>query len=453
LKQIQKNTGFVVARKIIKWLLISATALVALIFITIGPIDRTPLKQQSFYLNMMAKLDTLSHDNSGVGNLHASWTKVNITPSYTMPMAGYKVRDYFDSVHDSLFARIILLKVNNQTVALVNVDLLIFPPNLKRELTEKLSGTMPNLFLYLSATHTHNGVGGWDNSIGGSLALGEYNPQWVGETANKIASALTNQRLQPASIRFWESEANDLVENRIAHELGKKDGKLRGLIIEREDSTRACLFAFSAHPTSIRKQSHTLSADYPGRFIERLEKQFDFGMYMAGMVGSHSFTYLPEINFELVDHESELLEQRFSARKESEERDSISISTAHIPIEFGASQLRLDSTWRARSWVLGALLGKLRGELTYLRLGDIVMIGTPCDFSGEIAVRSKIDSLALSKNKKLMITSFNGNYTGYITHDGHYDSLNHDEVRIMNWVGPYYGEYYREMIKRLLARD
>ena len=68
-------------------------------------------------------------------------------------------------------------------------------------------------------------------------------------------------------------------------------------------------------------------------------------------------------------------------------------------------------------------------------------------------MEGKLDSLALSKGKRLIITSFNGNYTGYITRDNNYDHYKKEEVMALNWVGPHYGHYYQEIIKKILAKD
>ncbi len=440
-------------RKFLKWLLVSSFALSALVALLISPIDRAPLQDQPFFSQMMSRLDTLEFRNSGTGKIYAGWAKVNITPSHNMPMAGYKMRDHFDAVHDSLYARVLMVNANGKSVALINVDLLLFPPALKKRLEEKLAEHKAQIFLYLSATHTHNGIGGWDQSLGGQLALGDYNSDWVEETAERITQTLISQTLIPSTVKYWESDADDLVVNRIAYSKGEKDGRLRGLIIEREDSTKACLFTFSAHATSIRKKNYSLSADYPGRVIQQIEKQFDFGMFMAGMVGSHSFKSFPEQDYELIENESALLVKKFIVRRENKSVDSMSISTAHVPIEFGPSQLRIFKNWKVRNWVFNSLLPNLQGELTYLRLGNIIMIGTPCDFSGEIFVRNSLESIAGKQGKHLIITSFNGNYTGYVTYDGHYDSIDNAEVRELNWVGPYYGEYFSTMIKKLLSKE
>lgn len=368
-------------------------------------------------------------------------------------MAGYKPRDHFETVHDSVYARLMYFKLDSVNVAIINIDLLIFPPLLKEAILSKIKAKQSNVFLYFSATHTHNSIGGWDNSIAGKFVSGTFHEEWIENVAQKIAEAVTKQKPIRSVINYWESEANDLTVNRIAYEKGLEDGRIRGLQITRDDSAKALLFSFSAHPTSITKKSLSLSVDYPGKTIELIEEHFDFGMFLSGMVGSHSFEHLDKENFDLVDLEGRLVTEKINARNNFEKEDSISISYAHIPIAFGPSQLRISDNWKVRNWVLSSLLGNLKGELTYLRLGDIVMIGTPCDFSGEIFVRNGLGEFASKYNRHLMITSFNGNYVGYITYDGHYDSIRNAETREMNWVGPYYGEYFSNMIKMLIEKD
>jgi neutral ceramidase len=439
-------------RKILKFLLYFLSVLVALAVALVAPINRTPMAEQSFYQQAMKSLDTLPISTSQKSSLKAGWAKVNITPKGQMPMAGYMPRDHYDTIHDSLYVRIMLLASGRQTIALINADLLLFPPALKQRLQEKLADVMPNVFLYLSATHTHNGIGAWDDTFGGQIAIGDFDYQWINQTADQIIAAMQHIETQPASVGYWERDATEYVRNRIAYSKGKKDGKLRGLVIERSDSSSACLFTYSAHATSISKFIKSISADYPGAVIEQLEKKYDFGMFMSGMVGSHSFIWYPEVDFELITKERDLVVAKMDSMERAPAFDSAVVTTRHIPIPFGPAQLRVSEDWKTRNWAFSAVLDDLEGELTYLQMGNILMIGTPCDFSGEIAVNEKLHEYAKAKGLNLIITSFNGNYVGYITHDGHYDSINRSEVREMNWVGPYYGQYFAEMIKKLIDK-
>lgn len=437
-----------------RWLAAFILILLAFAVALVGPIDRTPLQDQPFYQAMMKRLDTLDLPASTKGRLTSDWTKINITPDRSMPMAGYKPRAGFDHVHDSLYARIMLLENGEVSALLINVDLLLFPPLLRDRLEAKLSQRgLDRFFLYLSATHTHNGIGGWDDSVLGQLVLGDYHEEWVEKAATDIAEGISGLVAKPTSFRSWQVDAGEWIENRIAFDKGEKDGVLRGFVLAREDSSRALFFTYGAHATSIRKESRDLSADYPGVVIGLAEKHVDFAMYMAGMVGSHRFTWSPEQDFEFMSRIAASINDRISSgiAQGTQPVDSVSIGAVQVPIEFGPSQLRIAENWKVRDWVFEWLVRPLKGTLSYLTFGDVVLVGTPCDFSGEVYVREGLGRLAAHKGSQLIITSFNGDYNGYITYDGHYETLAKDEVRTMNWVGPYYGRYFSDMFRGLLG--
>ena len=171
------------------------------------------------------------------------------------------------------------------------------------------------------------------------------------------------------------------------------------------------------------------------------------------MVGSHRLNGFTEENFELTEMAGKKIASKILRESiDSKRSDSVSINTAHLPIQYGPSQLRIDKNWRLRDWAFRSLLRPLKGEITYLEIGDIILLGTSCDFSGEISVDAELEKLALGEGKNLIITSFNGNYTGYITLDDHYDRYKKEEVMAMNWVGPYFGNYYEEIIKRIITK-
>ncbi len=436
------------------WLLSFIMALAVILFSLIGPIDRTPLADQDFYKEMMSVLDTVSlRTQVPTQTLKAGWGKISITPDHSMPMAGYRMRDGFTSVHDSLYARVIGLNNGNISCYLISVDLLLFPPAIKQKLQNKISQEFTNKpFLYFSATHTHNGIGGWNNSLAGTFVLGDYEDAWVNQTTERLLTEIRriDNSMQPARLSYWEADAAEYTENRLKKE-APHDGTLRGIKFETADSASAQLVTFSAHATSISKNSNALSGDYPAALISQLNEN-SFGIFMAGMVGSHRLSGLSENEFELVTKAGEVLSQKISKANYDNAFDSVQITALHIPIQFGPSQLRISKNWKLRDWMFSLVLNPIQGELTYLQLGNIVMIGTPCDFSGELYVTHKLNELAASQKKHLIITSFNGDYAGYITEDSHYEQLAKEEVMGMNWVGPYYGDYFSEMISILLKK-
>jgi hypothetical protein len=439
--------------KIFKWLLYTALALGLITILLIGSIDKTPLQERSFYQTMMKRLDTLTLSQSASSPVKIGWSKFNITPAYSMPMAGYTPKDKFESVHDSVFCRVLAIENDGSKNFIVSLDLMLFPPIIKERVNQKLKEQNKDYFIFYSATHTHSSLGGWDGSVVGRLALGTYQDKWIDFTVQNILIHIEKARESSISstLAYWESDATEYVENRLDRESGKVDGKLRGLTFTRKDSTKGILTSYSGHPTNVDLLSRIISADYPATLTSHLEKNgYEFGMFLAGMVGSHRLKGFEGTDFERIEKAGDELSKKVMAAIPQNLGDSLPIKSAHIPIEFGSSQLRIANSLKVRDWAFSSLIGSLQGELTFLELGNIILLGTPCDFSGEVFVHEKLDSLAALKGKKLIITSFNGNYTGYITADQYYERGDEEEVMALNWVGPYFGAYYSAMIKKII---
>jgi hypothetical protein len=442
-----------ILKKLVKWLFYSVMGLLVLAMLLVGPIDRTPLKEHLFYHTMMKRLDTIQPKLSTRSRVKVGWSKFSITPSYSMPMAGYTPKDKYESIHDSIYGRVIAIGNESSSNFIVSLDLMLFPPAIKDKVNSALKLQGKDYFVYYSATHTHSSLGGWDASIVGSLALGKYHAEWVDQTVTDILANIEKASTSSihSSIHYWEGDATEFVENRLDGANGKVDGKLRGLKFIRADSSKAVIVTYSAHPTNVELLSRVVSGDYPSALTKRLEKkEFDFGLFMAGMVGSHRLKGIEGTEFERIENTALLLSEKVVAATAEKLTDSISISSAHIPIEFGPSQLRIANNWKVRDWVFRLLLRPLQGELTYLQIGNVILIGTPCDFSGEIFADGKLGSMPAINGKKLIITSFNGDYTGYVTADHHYAKGNEEEVMALNWVGPNFGEYYTKMFTEIL---
>jgi len=442
-------------KRFIKWLLGFVFALLALAVALIAPINHTPLAKQSFHQTMMQRLHDTQLSTSTPQPIEVGWSKFNIIPSYSMPMAGYTPKDKYESIHDSVYCRVLAINQGTATYFVVSADLMLFPPVIKTRIESELQKQNKNYFLYLTATHTHSSLGGWDPSAVGRITLGTYHSEWVETVSMQIIAQLELARAsaKPAKLSYFEQEAKEYVENRLDGTNGKVDGKIRGVEFTRADSSRGILVSYSAHPTTVELLSRIISGDYPNALTDQLEQKADFALFMAGMVGSHRLKGVTGTDFQRIDSAADRLHYKIEIAPRSPLPDSIAITSAHIPIAFGPSQLRIANEWKVRNWAFNSLVGSLQGELTVLQLGNILLIGTPCDFSGEIFVNKELEAQAARLGKKVIITSFNGNYTGYVTDDRYYEAGNEEEVMALNWVGPYFGEYYAEMLTHVIRHS
>lgn len=403
----------------------------------------------------MEKLASLPIQNyDPTENLHVGWSQFSMVPDQPRPLAGYKPRDNFETVHDSLFARVLAIDNGGVTAYIISVDLLLFPPQLKKILYQKFKSEKP-AFIYLSASHTHTGVGGWDPTILGNTLMGKYEEKWLENVADKLIYHMENARdsMKASRLFHWEADASQHAINRI-DKSGESpvDGKLRGISVVRSDSSKALLFTYSVHPTLISKKGTAVSADYPGVVISELTEKYQYAQFLAGMMGSHGIKGFDLYEFPLVDSIGRSLAASIKNSKQIREDSLVQIKTGRLEIGQGPSQLRLTKYFKLRNWVFEGIINPLHGQIDILKVGDNLFLGTSCDFSGEIFKVKQLEEKASAFNTRLLITSFNGDYTGYITEDTHYLKSSHEEVRALNWVGPYFGEYYSRMIEKIIER-
>src|SRR5690606_24285245 len=154
----------------------------------------------------------------------------------------------------------------------------------------------------------------------------------------------------------------------------------------------AILTTFSAHATNIPSHSLEISSDYPAFLNQSLEeKEYDFALFMAGTVGSHRLDAPEERSLDLVKKTgARLAELLVNTKKSTPVGDSITLSFARVPVQFGKSQMRLAKNIRLRNWAFNQFFAPLDGDINYLAIGNIVSLGMPCDFSGEILVENNL---------------------------------------------------------------
>jgi len=418
----------------------------------VGPVDDGPIESRAFYQQTIAAAsDFAPKVYPAAGGLTAAWARVNITPIQPMPMAGYAPRDRFESVHDSVYVRILAIGNGSLNCFFISADLLLFP----RALADRIRARQhAGQFIYFTATHLHSSLGAWDDSVFGNVILGRYNPQWLDSLTDKVVAAMAaaERDLKPARVSYFESDASAYVENRLDPAHGATDGKIRGLAITRADSSRGLIVTYSAHATNISHLSRALSGDYPGALVRRAESRgFDFSMFASGNVGSHRVRGMAEHEFALCDTLAAKLFDKVKTAPLTTLTNA-TVATGIVSVAYGPSQVHILRDYKIRDWVFRLLFAPLKGNITYLKIGHVLFLGMPCDFSGEILVRDSLDAEARQRGEHLIVTSFNGDYVGYITYDDHYGHSEQEEVMAMNWVGPHYGNYFSTVVKTIIEK-
>lgn len=440
--------------------------LVVAAVICFKPLNTTPYQQTEFYKRELAAINQIRKPQTAVRNsdtLSVGWARINLCPAFTTPIAidAHRGGKHFEGVHDSIYVRAFVFKQGGKKVAFISADLLILPPtitNMFDSLLVKEGFDCSNIFF--TATHTHTSIGAWFDSYVGERFAGKYDERVPKHIARCISQSILDaeKNCKKASVGYAEFPTRKLVFNRLitqmAHlpdSLGKVDTLLRIVKIENEKGEKAAIITFAAHNTVFHQSLMKLSADWSGIMMKQLNEsgKINFASFSAGAVGSHGPFEFTKDQDEEAKYMAGGVAKIIEAGFDSIPTQFISpINMIHLPLYLREPNLRVAGDFVIRPWLFHKLFGDGKVYINTFQVGNIFFAGTPCDFSGELVGR--IDLVAESENKKLLITSFNGGYIGYITDDKWYP-LDTYETRLMNWFGPENGSYFSEILMRVLS--
>jgi len=290
--------------------------------------------------------------------------------------------------------------------------------------------------------------------VAGARALeafaGEFHPgirEWF---ASRLVAAVTEaiSNAAPASLACGSFAAPDFVRNRLVGERGRVDPEFSVVLVRRDDGKTAVIGAYAAHATVLGARNLQFSGDWPGEWERAVEaKTGAMGVFFAGGVGSHSPAPGAD-GFEGTRRMGEALAERTAALlPKLVAKPDIAFATVGLEVALPEIHLRVQDERRLRP-ALAANLLPVKGStfLQAVRFGDALWISTPCDFSGELALPLK-EHFA-PRGRRLTVTSFNGDYIGYII-PGKYYHLDGYEPRTMSFFGPTVPDYFEELVRRM----
>lgn len=377
-----------------------------------------------------------------------------------LPLAGYGQRQGRPAtgVHDELWAKAVAFSSGGRTGVVIAADLLIVPREVADATAERLRERcgLGRDELYFGATHTHGSLGGWGIGFVAEAFAGPFNPAVRTWIVQQLATAGEQavRDLGPAGAGGTAFAAPDLTRNRLVGDRGLVDGTFSLMLVRQTDGDQAVVGSYAAHATVMPASDMDFGGDYPGFWQRAVEEQpGTLALFLAGAVGSHS-PRPPAGGLEGARRMGEILAERTAAALADvhpTNRPAFGLVTARVRLP--ELQVRLSDGWRLRPWVARRLLPVAEDtRLQVLRLGDQVWLSTPCDYSGELALRLK--SAPGLQDRSIAVTSFNGDYVGYVV-PAEYYPLNTYESRTMSFFGPQLPGYFDHVLTRLavLAYD
>ncbi len=242
--------------------------------------------------------------NSPYSNvLHAGASKVDITPPPGMPLAGYSANAHFaKGFRTRLYARVIYLKKDTHSIALVQCDLLSGSSLVQKKVAQLVSATtdVPYSGIMIAGTHTHSGPGNYFESNFynrfASNASG-FDSEYFNFLCNQIATAIIQayKNRKPATVAYGTKTLYGFTRNRSLPAYSKNSSIITNnplkavnptmhmlrvdTIIEGQQKPLSAFTVFSIHGTTV-PDTNVL---YSGDVFAYIERELEWELQRNGI--------------------------------------------------------------------------------------------------------------------------------------------------------------------------
>jgi len=233
-------------------------------------------------------------------NLTANVSAIDITPPIEMKYAlggyGERMNKPAEAIHDRIWAKALVLQMDNRKYAIITLDILGIPSNVKSDLIKRISHhgwSMKNIMLLPSHSHGSLEMAALNSkNLLNSPQIGIFQPELLAFLLDKLEALINDadRNYQTVKVGTGSRLIDGLNRNR------RKDPDVdKELTVTRIDLTNgkplAVLVNWTAHPTFLGGKDMLVSAEWPGYLQSELQNLIGNGvtaMFYNGAEGDQS---------------------------------------------------------------------------------------------------------------------------------------------------------------------
>jgi len=396
----------------------------------------------------------------GAKTLSAHVAVVDLTPPLEMKFAlggyGARMSQPAQGVHDSIRVKALVFSDGEKKYAVVTLDILGLPPNVKPQVLQKLADetwTAENVMLLSSHSHGSLDMTALnDKNILNSPQIGIFQPELLEFVVQRIARVIrqADKDLQPVRIGVGMMQIDGMNRNR--RKDAAVDKSLTLLRVDRMDgSPLAVLVNWTAHPTFLDETDMLVSAGWPGYLQQALESKIGRGvvaMYYNGAQGDQSpISQGGDSHYQRAEIYGRLLAKKaFNLYQSIEAKTDAALAYTHAEIdlperrahplfkETGGAEYGIDDKTME---IILHILSPEKAGIGAMRLGDFMIVGAP----GELACQLGLDIKRALKEDGVLFPTIGGlanEWISYIMSAGQYKNAGYETS--VSFYGPQLGE-------------
>lgn len=346
--------------------------------------------------------------------LRAGIARVNLTPPLELKAAlgGYGARQSKPAigVHDTVWAKALVLASGERKFALVTADVLAFPPQFKAAVMQGLASegwSADQVMLLPSHTHTSlDMMALHPGNVFGNRQLGIFHKELFERTAELLAKVIRDAGRDLLSVVAGTTTVSVPDRNR-----NRRSGLIThdtDLIVTRVDRTNGqplvVLVNWTAHPTFMDEEDMLFSGDWPGhlqRTVEALVGQGVTAMFYNGAEGDQSPVPPADCgsNWERAERygrEMGIITWRTWEKIQPKAVKAFAYHTATIALPKRQWHPDFMKTGGAEYGLSDANMQAFVEQLvpsetssTCLRLGELVILGVPVELAAQLGLEAK----------------------------------------------------------------
>ena len=369
--------------------------------------------------------------------IQAGVARVNLTPPLEMKAAlgGYGARMSKPAigVHDSVWAKALVISQGERKFAVLTADVLAFPWGFKAAVMERLRTNhwTTDRVMFLPS-HSHTSIDMMALHPGNTFSnvqIGLFHKELFDLTADRLAQVIQEADRRRVAIVAGSSTVELADRNRNRRGVQTVDPNLTVTRIDTLQGPLAVLVNWTAHPTFMDAEDMMFSADWPGHLQRGLEALIGKGvtvMYYNGAEGDQSPVPPPEAmsNWERAEHygrDLALIAWRSweQIRPAPIREFSYDTQTIYLPkrqwhrdfMKTGGAEYGL-----SEAIMLGMVeaLNPQQTQSTSVRLGDLVILGVPGEMTAQLGLKAKVKARQLTGARCVTIGGLADEWVSYI---------------------------------------
>jgi hypothetical protein len=411
-----------------------------------------------FFYTVILFLTVLISKGEGIT---ANAASIDITPplemKYTLGGYGERMNKPAEGIHDPIIAKALLLKDDDKKYAIVTIDILGLPSNVKPDLLKRIAGkgwSSENIMLLPSHSHGSLEMAAINSkNVFGVPQIGIFQSELLDFIIEKLEKLIleADQNYHEVKIGTSSAKLDGLNRNRRGDKLVDNE-----LTVTRVDLANglplAALVNWTAHPTFIGGDDMLVSAEWPGYLQTELEKSIGSGvtvMYYNGAEGDQSPVYRGQGGaYEKIQGYGKIIaEKAFDVYKtiqpKTENQLAFKYQIIDLPeqvahpdfMETGGAEYGLNE--QTVKVIMDALGPKSVG-LGSVRIGDFILVGIPGELVAELGIKIK-QSLKNDEIKHVAIGGLANEWISYILTEDEYVNGGGYESSV-SFYGPKLGE-------------